>query len=86
MTCTDCHAATQTNGQWPQYNPLGCKYCAARLIQSLDKLRSPTSQGIRARQHAVLADAVAAGHSETEIRELVKVKEMALAPVEDKRK
>ena len=86
MTCTDCQAATITQGLWPQYNPLGCKYCSARLIQQIGKLKTPTSDQIIARRRAVIGIAIAQGHSEQEIRALAKSKTMAVQPLEVKRK
>ncbi len=86
MKCSDCTASEQTKGHWRQFNSPGCLYCTARLIQQLEELRSPTSAGITARQRAVLADAVAWGHSEQAIRDLVALKEMALQPTPSKPK
>ena len=81
MPCKDCQAATTTLGLWRQYNPLGCKYCAARLIQELGKLKTPTSEQIIARRRAVIGIAIAHGHSELEIRALAKSKTMAVQPM-----
>ena len=72
MTCTDCLAATETKGCWAQYNSPQCIYCAARLIKSLGKLRTPTSAEITARRRVELQIAIDYGHSETAIREMVK--------------
>lgn len=72
MKCTDCKAATITQGCWRQFNSPACVFCTARLIQQIGKLRTPTSAEIAARRLAVLADAVAWGHSEAEIRKLAK--------------
>ena len=73
MTCTDCLAATETKGLWKGYNSPQCIFCTARLIKAIGQLRPPTSAEISARRRVVLSDAVAFGHSETEIRELVKI-------------
>jgi hypothetical protein len=81
MTCTDCQAATTTQGFWRQYNSPACAFCSARLIQQLGKLRTPTSEQITARRRAVIGGAIAHGHSELEIRELAKLKTMAVQPV-----
>ena len=86
MTCTDCLASTITRGFWRQYNAPLCKYCSARLIQQIGKLKTPTSDQIIARRRAVIGIAIAQGHSEQEIRELAKSKTMAVQPVEVKRK
>ena len=82
MTCTDCKAAKETSGLWPQHNP-ACLHCGARLIQRLGKVRTPTSEQITARRKVVLADWIAHGHSEQELRALVKG---PLAVAEVKRK
>jgi len=57
-----------------------CIFCGARLIQKLGKLRVMPSE-ITQRRRAVLADWIAAGHRESEIRELVALPVMAVAPV-----
>lgn len=81
MTCTDCAAAQETQGHWRLYDSPKCVHCTARLIQQIGRL--PVGKdAITARRLVVLADAVAFGHSETEIRKLAALKEMALAPVE----
>jgi hypothetical protein len=86
MTCTDCQTATITQGCWPQYNSPSCKYCAARLIQRLGKLRTPTTEQITARRRAVLTEAIAQGHNEQDVRELAKAKTMAVQPLQTKAK
>lgn len=86
MKCSDCTASEQTKGHWRQYNSPQCLYCTARLHQQIGDLYSPTSAAIAARQRAVLADAVAWGHSEQEIRDLAALKEMALQPTPSKPK
>lgn len=87
MTCRDCLAARDTDGLWWLYDSPKCLYCTARLIQRIGKTRSPTSAEIAARRRVVLADAVAWGHSEAEIRELASKKVLAAEPLpEGKRK
>ena len=86
MTCTDCQAATQAQGNWTQYNALQCQWCAARLIQQIGRLRGRPAAEIIARRRVALADAVAWGHSEKLIRDLAAFKEMARQLVEAKRK
>lgn len=85
MTCTSCQAARETQGLWPQFDRLKCQFCAARLIQQIGKLPIGNDV-ITARRRAVLASAVAFGHSETEIRRLAKLTELALEPVLEKAK
>ena len=48
-----------------------CIYCGARLIQALGRLPRPKDE-IVARRRKVLADWVAHGHSEQELRALAK--------------
>lgn len=47
-----------------------CIFCGARLIQNLAKLQIPTSE-CSARRKSVLADWLAHGHREDQIRKLV---------------
>lgn len=87
MQCTDCKAAAITQGQWRQYNTPQCLYCTARWIQMLPKvIRTWSTEKITAERRAVLSAAVAYGHPEQQIRDLAALKEMALQPVEVKRK
>lgn len=82
MACTDCQAARETTGLWRMYNP-ACLWCGARLIQMIGRL--PIAQReATARRKAVLADWVKQGHSEQEIRDLVKGP-MAVEPVSTSR-
>lgn len=81
MTCTCCNDARH----WPgtvaasRYTP-ACIYCGARLIQSIGTLRRPREELIE-RRRKVLADWMEHGHSEAEIRRLVKLGAVPLAPV-----
>lgn len=85
MICTDCKAATITQGHWRQYNTPQCLYCTARWIQMLPKvIRSWSTEKITAERRAVLSAATAYGHSEKDIRALVDMKEMALQPAPEK--
>ena len=72
MTCTDCESSTETDGLWAQYNCPQCPYCTARLIKAIGQLKTQTSAEITARRRVVLATALDYGHSETEMRALVK--------------
>jgi len=78
MQCTDCKAATQTDGKWKRYDTPKCIHCAARLIQVIGKLTIPKPEA-SARMRATLLDAVVFGHSEAEIRKLAKAKAMPLS-------
>ena len=71
MTCDCCQAARETEGMATLYNSRQCKYCAARLIKRIGNLQIAKSEA-SARMRAVLMDAVTWGHSEKEIRSLVK--------------
>lgn len=86
MICTDCQAARETSGLWNQFNSPQCLYCTARLIQKIGRLRTPTSAQITARRQAVLAEAVAWGHAESDVRALAKGTVLALQPTPDKGK
>ena len=87
MTCTDCLASTITRGFWRQYNAPLCKYCSARWIQDLPRVAVKLDkQQVKTARLNALADAVAHGHSEQEIRELAKSKTMAVQPVEVKKR
>lgn len=69
--CPCCQAARETDLLATLYNSRQCKYCAARLIKRISQLPIAKSEAT-ARMRAVLTDAVTYGHSETEIRALVK--------------
>lgn len=69
MTCSCCKTAREFLA-YPMFDP-ACLHCGARLIQTLGQLPRPR-QEIVTRRQAVLADWVAHGHSEAEIRRLVK--------------
>jgi len=68
--CNDCLAARESSGHWRMFDPL-CIFCGARLIQQIGKLPIPP-EAVIARRRAVLADWMNYGHSEQEIRDLVK--------------
>lgn len=65
------------------YFDVKCLHCGARLIQRLGKLPRPRDE-ITARRRKVLADWVAYGHAEADLRELTKGA-LALAPEPEKR-
>lgn len=76
MICTQCTVARDF-AAYRFYN-VACIHCGARLIQRL-ALRDISNAECTSRRKAVLADWVAWGHSEAEIRRLVKG-EPALQP------
>ena len=69
MTCPDCKIARSFD-MYRMYNT-ACIYCGARLIQNLARLPIAISVCSEMRKK-VLADWVEFGHSEAEIRALVK--------------
>lgn len=78
--CAQCHTATSFPAyRW--FNP-ACLYCGARLIQHLGQLPIAASE-CKARRQTVLKDWLSYGHSEAELRELVKGP-TALSPGLDK--
>jgi hypothetical protein len=69
VLCSNCERAKICPAHaW--FNP-ACRYCGARLIQHLGLLLISPAE-IATRRRANLADWVAAGHSEAEIRALAK--------------
>jgi hypothetical protein len=56
-----------------------CIYCGARLIQRIGKVGN-TNAEITQRRRVVLADWMALGHDEAEMRELAKAAAMAVEP------
>lgn len=76
--CPDCYAARETAGHHRLFNP-ACLFCGARLIQAIGKVGN-TNAEISQRRKAVLADWMAAGHAEAEIRELARAQSMAVEP------
>ena len=79
MTCKSCQASRETNGLWHTFDP-ACAFCGARLIQKIGRLQLSAKESTD-RKRAVLADWLALGHSELQIRALAKLKELALEPV-----
>ena len=69
MICQNCNTARQ-HSDYRMFTP-ACIYCGARLIQRIGLLPIPASE-CSERRSKVLADWVAHGHSEKQIRELVK--------------
>jgi hypothetical protein len=87
MQCDDCQATTTTSGLWRQFNAPLCKYCSARFIQQLPKVAVRlTREEVKTARLKVMAEAVAWGHSEREIRDLAASKTMAVQPLQTKAK
>jgi hypothetical protein len=76
VICTQCNTARDF-AAYRFYSP-ACIHCGARLIQRL-ALRDISNAECTALRKVVLADWVAWGHNEAEIRRLVKG-EPAIAP------
>lgn len=64
---------------WRYFDP-SCLWCGARLIQQIGRLEL-TKEVMTLRRRAVLADWMALGHSEQELRALAKGKTMPVAPI-----
>ena len=84
MTCTSCQASRETSGLWKIFDP-ACSHCGARLIQKIGRLQLGATEST-ARKRAALVTWLELGHSESVIRGLAKAGELALAPVEARRK
>lgn len=76
MKCECCTKARQYPGH-RMFTPR-CIHCGARLIRMIGELTLPRFE-LSARRKAVLSDWIAHGHSEIEIRRLVKSPEIPLA-------
>ena len=70
MTCKTCTASRETQGLWRMFDP-ACIFCGARLVQKIGRLQIGRTEATARRKQA-LADWMALGHSEKEIRALVK--------------
>jgi hypothetical protein len=69
VTCPDCTASRICTGKYRLYSP-SCLYCGARLLQQIPAHSGTTAEASQ-RRKAVLADWVAQGHQEAELRALV---------------
>lgn len=69
-TCHECQRARETAGRFAWYCPK-CLYCGARLIARLQVMQRPRSE-ITERCRKVLADWMAMGHDEQQLRALAK--------------
>lgn len=81
MTC-DCCAKKRESPTFSDHC-LTCLYCGARLIQGIQKLPINREAKIT-RCRKVLADWVAWGHRDAEIRKLASMREMPLEPEDDR--
>jgi hypothetical protein len=67
--CIDCHRASIGPG-YPLHCPT-CLWCGARLLKTIGRMQITAEQSV-ARRRKVLADWVAHGHSEQDLRRLAK--------------
>ncbi len=74
----ECCDRTRVGPDYAWFDPL-CLHCGARLIRNI--LRLPIARSdAKERAKAMLKVWTDAGHSETEIRRLLKLEEVPLAP------
>lgn len=78
MACQCCAAARETKGAHRFFSP-NCLWCGARLIKALGALPIAASECV-ARRRVVLADWMAYGHKEQELRALAKEQGVPLEP------
>lgn len=69
MTCSECQSITVAP-KWNRYDS-NCIYCGARLLRQLGTLNIPKEM-IQKRRTKVLTDWVKQGHSEDQIRNLLR--------------
>ena len=81
MTCTCCNEARPDPASYRLFAD-GCLHCAARRIQYLQRTLRPGESATRERCRAALAQAMALGLPELEIRRMAKLPEWQLAPIE----
>jgi hypothetical protein len=79
MTCDCCHRA-RLSPAYPLFCP-ACLHCGARLIQAVGRLPIGRQEA-STRRRKVLADWMAHGHPEQQIRNLADSDVMAIAPLE----
>lgn len=81
MTCHCCNEAREAP-QFHRFFAEGCLYCAARRIQYLQRTLRLGESATRERCRSALAQAVALGLPEPEIRRMAKLPEWQVAPEE----
>ena len=79
--CTCCNDA-RPEPQTFRFFADGCLYCTARRIQYLQRTLRLGESATRGRCRAALAQAMALGLPELEIRRMAKLPEWQLAPIE----
>ena len=81
MTCTCCDEARPDPASC-RFFAEGCLHCAARRIQYIQRRLPLSPEDKRNRCRKALADAMALGLPELEIRRMAKLAEWQLAPIE----
>lgn len=81
MTCTCCNEARPDPASYRLFAD-GCLHCAARRIQYLQRTLRLGESDTRERCRAALAQAMALGLPELEIRRMAKLAAWQLAPIE----
>ena len=81
MTCTCCNEARPDPASYRLFAD-GCLHCAARRIQYLQRTLRLGESATRDRCRAALAQAMALGLPELEIRRMAKLAAWQLAPIE----
>ena len=87
--CPDCATIRKHFARDPQTYRMhcqGCLHCGARLIQKMQRLGQLTAEQRREKCRQALADWLAQGHSEMELRALAKASAWAVAPAPTKTK
>ena len=79
MTCHCCNEAREAP-QFHRFFAEGCLYCAARRIQFIQRRLPLSPEDKRNRCRKALADAMALGLPEPEIRRMAKLAAWQLAP------
>ena len=79
--CTCCNEARPDPKSY-RFFAEGCLHCAARRIQYLQRTLRLGAEETRARCRKALADAMALGLPELEIRRMAKLAAWQLAPIE----
>ena len=81
MTCATCNEA-RVDPKHHRFFADGCLHCAARRIQYLQRTLRLGESATKDRCRAALAQAMALGLPEVEIRRMAKLPEWQLAPIE----
>lgn len=81
MTCATCNEARPDPAQY-RFFADGCLHCAARRIQYIQRRLPLSPEDKRQRCRTALAQAMALGLPELEIRRMAKLAAWQLAPIE----